>query len=90
MNDIEEKVIKDAKEIIRAQLKRKNISQTDRSVFFLFDGLFTFLDEDHKKISEMYPVFLKQQEQGNRWEPRAWDVFKSAVLIIVGYGVSLL
>lgn len=90
MADIEEQsisgnVLAEARKNTEKILARKNLSTLDRINFENQNLLLLFIEINNRRTSEMYNWYQLSVKKENRWEPRAWDVFKSALLLGVGY-----
>ncbi len=73
------------KETIATQLKKKKLAQETRAVLTVLQYVIIFLENDQKKLREIYPYVMQMKNNDNRWEPRVWGIFQSVILLVVGW-----
>ena len=63
---ISDDLLESANTKIDTLLKKKGIPQTERVMLETQQYFLMFLRSDHKKINEMYPVYIEQKKKNER------------------------
>lgn len=83
-NSISDDILRDAQEAIDDALKDKGLERRDRVVLEVQNYFLMFLRNDHRKVMEMYPYFVKAKErEENERRMRALVIGTSVAAVVM-------
>ncbi len=86
ISSISDEILQQAQTYIQELLKSKRLKPTERAQLEIQGYFWMFLVQNHQKMNEIYPYYIRQKERQERWD-KWWEKFQWVVIPIAAAGL---